>query len=257
MYLAMSRLTVDSSIFHIPQSLRSQGVSLLIRTNGLVWHLVTLRPCKLKGVLETRQQVLFGIGKEKKRITASNFGRLMLRKADVTDKFINSILEPKPFTAAATTYGTKSEKIAKNMYRKKTGNHVHDCGLLVNPKYTFIAASPDAKVCENGQSGILEVKSPFSIRDWNINQALESYEKEGSLFLENVGTNNRLKRNHLYWFQVQGQLLVSGAKYCDFVTYTKKDLLVERIVPDEAEMTNILKKLCDVFINHVAQKLDK
>ena len=41
----------------------------------------------------------------------------------------------------------------------------------------------------------------------------------------------------MHWFQVQGQLLVSGAKICDIVTYTKQDLLIERIEPDEGVMT--------------------
>ena len=141
------------------------------------------------------------------------------------------------------------------MYRKKTGNHVHDCGFLVNPKFPFISASPDGKICENGQSDILDVKSPFSLRDWKISEALESYEKRDSLFLETIGNQITLKRNHMHWFQVQGQLLVSGAKICDIVTYTKQDLLIERIDPDEGVMTQILERLSNVDIAHVVPKL--
>lgn len=118
----------------------------------------------------------------KGRITASNFGRFMLRKAPITDKFLDSILQPTKFNSAATSYGTNSEKVAKNMYRKKTKNHVHDCGVLVNPKFPFIGASPDGKTCDNGQSGILEVKCPFSIRDWNISDAIDSYERRKVYF---------------------------------------------------------------------------
>ena len=54
---------------------------------------------------------------------------------------------------------------------------------------------------------------------------------------ETVGNQITLKRNHMHWFQVQGQLLVSGAKFCDFVTYTKQDLLIKRIETDEGVMT--------------------
>ena len=116
----------------------------------------------------------------------------------MTDKFLSSILKPPKFTSAATSYGTNSKKIAKNMYRKKTGNHVHDCSFLVNTKFPFISASPDGKICENGQSDILDVKSPFSLRDWKISEALESYEKRDSLFLETVGNQITLKRNHMH-----------------------------------------------------------
>ena len=82
----------------------------------------------------------------KHRLTASNFGRFMLRKAQVTDKFLNSILKPPKFTSAATSCGTNSKKIAKHINRKKTGNYVHYCGFLLNPKFPFIGASPDGKI---------------------------------------------------------------------------------------------------------------
>jgi len=42
-----------------------------------------------------------------------------------------------------------------------------------------------------------------------------------------------LKRNHAYFFQVQGQLAISGRKWCDFVVWTCKGISVERIFADE------------------------
>lgn len=182
-------------------------------------------------------------------------GDLCYVRPQLQTKFLDSILQPTKFNSAATSYGTNSEKVAKNMYRKKTKNHVHDCGVLVNPKFPFIGASPDGKTCDNGQSGILEVKCPFSIRDWNISDAIDSYEKKESLFLEKCGDEIKLKETHQYWYQVQGQLLVSGARYCDFVTYTKQDLHIQRIEPNVDTMSCILDKLCDVYIHHVAGRV--
>ena len=95
---------------------------------------------------------------------------------------MSSVLKPKPFTSASTSYDISNEKVALNMYRKKTGNHVHDCGLLVNPLFPFLGATPDGKVCEEGESGILEIKCPFSIRDWNITNAVSNFEKKATLF---------------------------------------------------------------------------
>ena len=123
------------------------------------------------------------IEKRRRRITASNFGRIMLRKATVTQKFIDSLQLKKNFKSAATCYGTASEKVAINIYRKKTGNHVHNCGLVVNPKFPCIAASPDGKVCDNGVSGILEVKCPYSIRDMTISSALEQENRRKNFHL--------------------------------------------------------------------------
>ena len=54
--------------------------------------------------------------------------------------------------------------------------------------------------------------------------ALQSYEKRDTLCFEMTDGEIRLKHNHGYWFQVQGQLLVTVAKYCDFVIYTRQDI---------------------------------
>ena len=179
------------------------------------------------------------------RITASTFGSFMLRQSAMTEKFVTSLVKPKSFKSAATSYGTNSEKVALNMYRKKTGHHVHECGLVVNPQFPFLGATPDGTVCDKGESGILEVKCPFSIRDSNILEAVRS--NRPNLFVYEHDGKVLLKRNHKHWFQVQGQLLVTGAKFCDFITFTKCDISTERIFPDKDVMETLLDKLCSVY----------
>lgn len=41
-----------------------------------------------------------------------------------------------------------------------------------------------------------------------------------------------LDRSHEYHYQVQAQLHIVDADYCDFVVWTPYDIFVERIVPD-------------------------
>jgi len=188
--------------------------------------------------------------KERKtRLTASNFGRFMLRKAPVTKKLVDSICNPKPFSSKPTSYGHCSENIAKTMYRNKTNNHVHDCGLVVNPAFPYLGASPDGKVCDGGIAGILEVKCPFLLRDMKFLEALQNVSLKTKICLEKIGENIQLKENHVYWFQVQGQLLVTGAAFCDFVVYTRQDLLIQRIVPNVPVMKSIIDKMSEVFNN--------
>jgi hypothetical protein len=133
------------------------------------------------------------------------------------------------------------------MYKKKTGNHVHDCGLVVNPAYPCIGASPDGKICDHGQSGILEIKCPFIARNLTIREAIDKKSdiKNFHLVLEN--DQIAIKKNHPYWFQIQGQLLVTGATFCDLVTYTKKDCNILRVLPDEDTMEAILSKMCSMY----------
>ena len=60
-------------------------------------------------------------------------------------KFLLGLMEVKPFTSAATLNRKSSEKVAIHIYRKATGNHVHKCGLLVNPTFPFVSAIQMAK----------------------------------------------------------------------------------------------------------------
>ena len=69
-------------------------------------------------------------------------------------------------------------------------------------------------------------------------------------FLRKDEQNYKLKQNHAHWYQVQGQLLISGAPYCDFVTYTKQEFNIERIYPHETTMKTLLEKLYSFYTNH-------
>ena len=60
---------------------------------------------------------------------------------------------------------------------------------------------------------------------------------------EAVNGHCKLKRNHAYFAQVQGQMGVSGASWCDFIVYTKKGISVERIAFDPAYWAELRQKL--------------
>lgn len=47
------------------------------------------------------------------------------------------------------------------MYIKSSGNLMHDIGLVINPLFSFWGATPDAKFCENSETGIFEIKMPI------------------------------------------------------------------------------------------------
>lgn len=182
----------------------------------------------------------------KGRITASNFGSIMNRKKEINDTFVRNIFDKKSFKSAPTSYGQANEKTAKQMYIKSSGNHIHDVGLVVNPLFPFLGATPDAKICEKSLTGILEIKCPYSVRDSTLLEACENQ----TFFLEISGSKYVLKRSHSHWFQVQGQLLITGAPFCDFVTFTRQEINVERIYPCIDTMLSLLKKMSDVYVNH-------
>ncbi len=120
---------------------------------------------------------------------------------------------------------------------------------MIIPLIPYLGASPDGIVCDEGGVGILEVKCPFSMRNSTIKDACEN----PKFFLDDQGN---LKRTHEHWYQVQTQLLVSGASFCEFVVYTHKDLHIERIAPHEPTMKLIMDKTSELYINHIRPFLD-
>ncbi|XP_063410321.1 uncharacterized protein LOC134693427 [Mytilus trossulus] len=190
------------------------------------------------------------------RITASNFGAVMLRKRDINDKFLKNTFQRKQFTSLATSYGTSNETIAKQMYIKQSGNHIHDIGLVVQPDLPFIGSTPDAVVCDKTETGIVEIKCPYSVRNMTLKEACD---ERADFFLKPnaSGDSFTLIQDHKHWFQVQGQLLTTGAPFCDFVTYTKQDIGIERIYPHEITMKALVDKLSKFYIQHFKPYMKK
>ncbi len=181
-------------------------------------------------------------------LTSSNFGRVIKRKKFVHDNFLASLFGLRPFTSAATSYGQENEELAKKKYLLSNPNsHIQQCGLVVNPKFSFLGASPDGKVLSDGEMGIIEVKCPYTARNMTIKQAIGLLP---NFYLKETDDIVHLKRQHNYFYQVQGQLMITGAPYCDFVVYTPYDMHIERIIPDHALQQQMLDGLAKFFLNH-------
>lgn len=52
--------------------------------------------------------------------------------------------------------------------------------------------------------------------------------------------NIRLKQNHNYYYQIQGQLNIAKRSFCDFIIYSDNDFHVERIYRDEVFWKNVM-----------------
>ena len=139
-------------------------------------------------------------------------------------------------------HGKAKEKVARTIYSNKMQKRipqfvVYDAGLTVNPLWTYLGASPDRKVCDSSDPespfGLFEIKCPFTKRDSTINQAAT----DNSFYLEHRDNKYYLKRNHNcgYFAKVQGQLALTGLKWCDFVVFLSEsnELNVDRIYFDD------------------------
>ena len=92
---------------------------------------------------------------------------------------VKSICYPEEFvfTSKQTSWGLKQEKIARELYLKISApKHddlaVTDSGLVINPQWPFIGASPDGVVeCKCCGKGVLEIKCPYSHREDSVASA--------------------------------------------------------------------------------------
>ena len=105
-------------------------------------------------------------------------------------------------------------------------------GFVVNPVYPWLGASPDFLIgdCkEPSPYGIGEVKCPFSKREMTIEEACAA---DKTFYLASCSGKVGLKKNHAYYYQVQGIMATLQTKWSDFIVLTNKDLHVERIYFD-------------------------
>ena len=110
----------------------------------------------------------------------------------------------------------------KKVKEELTNLTVHDSGLLINPKWPFIGASPDGIVsCACCGKGTLEIKCPYCHRGESIASAF-SKDSRFCLLAASDGALH-LDHSHAYYYQVQTQLFVSDLDYCNFCVCTFAD----------------------------------
>lgn len=127
--------------------------------------------------------------------------------------------------AKSLSWGRDLEDAAKEAYMVDTGALVEDSGFVLHPVHTFIGASPDGLI---GTDGGIEMKCPHD-EQVHIQTWLEG-----------------MPEGHIA--QVQGNMLVTGRQWWDFISYDPRmtepwRLYVQRIPRDEAYIKTLLTAL--------------
>ena len=150
------------------------------------------------------------------------------------------------FLSDTCAYGCKHEDEARSIYSEvMKSNHssftLKPSGLLLDPYSPFVGTSPDGIVeCSCCGCGVLEIKCPYSCKF----QSFEDRADQHSFFLEVDDSRNlRLKESHPYYYQVQLQMKLYGACYCDCVVWRKDDMFIQRISCNVAFITEALDKI--------------
>ena len=123
----------------------------------------------------------------------------------------------------------------------KTPVKVLPCGLVISNSHPILGASPDAKIVDMGCTdyfGLAEVKCPQT--KFNLTPLHACLDPK--FFMEKASdTKCKLREGNPYYAQVQGQMSVTCARWCDFIVYTRKELYVQRI-PFDCQFWEQLKE---------------
>jgi len=155
----------------------------------------------------------------KTRITASIFKRVAARKKDY-ESLIGQ-LKKKVRQTEAMKYGLEHEGEAAIIYSDSKAVNVRRTGFVVNPGCPQLGASPDYIVYDPANSdnvfGCLEIK------------CLQASFVTDAKCLKTHNGQLSLRKTHQYYYQIQGQLGITGLKWCDLMVLCKDDWHIERI----------------------------
>lgn len=163
------------------------------------------------------------------RITASGFAdaiamnkRKPTEPTEARNKYLRTIVaeilsgRPKhEISSKSLSWGTEAEEFARQEYELETGAIVVPSEFLTHPKYDFIGASPDGLV---GDDGGIEMKCPHD-EQVHICTLLDGMPEEHKA-------------------QVQGNMMVTGRKWWDFISYDPRQaddykIYIQRIERDD------------------------
>lgn len=167
------------------------------------------------------------------RITSTSFKRVCSRVKDF-EKLAADMTAKQTIQTKAMKRGIQLEPVAAAEYEKLTGNKLFPCGLIINHHAPHLGASPDRKVVDltaDPVHGLLEIKCPNKDSFKNCS------------YLTNAAGNYTLKKTHEYYYQIVGQMGISGFTWCDFFVKCNSDYHLERIHFNKDEWEELKCKL--------------
>jgi len=195
------------------------------------------------------------------RLTSSVFGAVCkLKASSKPDNIIKLVMNYSTVETKATKRGRSHKMAARRVYQKNVqilhpGLKVFNSGLVVSCKYPHLGTSPDGVVvccqkCLDG-NGLVEIKCPYKHRFNTLEEAF----KDTTLCCEMLNGHMKLRRRHAYYYQIQGQLALTGRAWCDYFVWTLKANSVERIWFDQAFCDEMVKKLNSFYLRAVIPEL--
>ena len=209
-------------------------------------HTIQIEKDKINEIeRQTRDQAESDKWREERkfRFTALKFHLISKRQRN-HKTFAETLINPTSVTSKYLEHGKKL------MCNRRTPVKVLPSGFVVSKGSPVIGTTPDARVVDfscTDHFGIAEVKCPYTKHQVTPLDACS----DAKFCMEKTNnTESKLKVDHPYYAQVQGQMTVTGARWCDFIVYTSRGLYVQRITHDPVFWTELNQKLVSYYFTH-------
>ncbi|XP_028587561.2 uncharacterized protein LOC114598068 [Podarcis muralis] len=179
------------------------------------------------------------------------------KSSEIPQSYLKRVVESSSgVQTPAMSWGVRNEKKAVQAYEALKSSKVNkavkvdDCGLFIDQRKPWLAASPDGiiKDADTGKElGVLEVKCPYKHRDRTVTEAC----KDKSFCLEKVGDSYSLKKNHQYYTQLQVQMGVTGLPKAELVVHTNKETAIAPVDFDPVFWETTTSKLEKFYVEAV------
>lgn len=169
------------------------------------------------------------------RITASNFHKCCIMRTDDEQQIIAyQMINPIPFKNKAIVWGKLNEPVALTACQS-LGVKIKSCGLFVSKSHPYLGASPDGLI---GGTTTIEIKCPYAQRYSVIDETTIPY-----LRSDDCGVLMLSKKHPYYYYQIQGQLFVTGRLLGQLVVFTTKEIAIVDVPRDDGMITEMVQRL--------------
>nr|KAG5706752.1 hypothetical protein BaRGS_007255 [Batillaria attramentaria] len=199
------------------------------------------------------------------RITASKMGKVCNKAIRQPDPLFD-ILQMSDFNSEndeGCAWGKSHEEDALREYEKimregHTGFKFTRSGLVINPKYPHLGATPYGIVeCDCHDKGVLLIKCPYKHRGTAPCQVGHNYFCLVPHQKTTPVCSSKLSKKHNFYYQAQGLMAVCKVSYCDFVCWTSRGVHVERMEFNQPFWFQMSKQLKEYFLSRVLPQLLK
>ena len=209
------------------------------------------RPCKGLGDLII-DSVMYVSGPSQKtpewyqeravRLTGSNWYNILKGKEKPSG--LIGCRHGSKFSEMCKAYGDRYEKAALRSvqtFLNPSGLRIGEAKFYIPQSHPFLGATPDGIIVkDNDIDSVVEVKCPYSSR-W-------TGQRPKWIQLKSDGTYG-LEPESRYWYQVQAQMFVTGARQCVFGVFTPKMTWIMVVPRDQSFIDRTVHELTVYYVN--------